>query len=74
MERSKTAAHEVFGHALLFQKGEKFQHGDVPESIFDAIEQRTEDIFKENMTGIIQESSESSGVTLVKEKKNENQH
>lgn len=74
MERSKTAAHEIFGHALLFQRGEKFGHGDVPESIFDAIEQRTEDIYNKNMTGIIQENSELPGVKVIKEKKNENQY
>ncbi len=74
IERSKTTAHEVFGHALLFQQRKRFQHGDIPESIFDEIEQRTEDTYKIDMTGIVQEDPNSVGATVIKEEGNENRH
>lgn len=74
VEKSKTAAHEIFGHALLFQQQKRFQHVEIPESTFGKIEERTENTFNRNMTGIVQENPGSPGGVVVKEKKNENQH
>ena len=61
VEKFKTAAHEIFGHALLFQQGEKFEHGDVPDSLFQEIEERTEQTFDSNLA-IVGENPEGPGV------------
>ena len=73
VEKAKTAAHELFGHALLFQERKPFQHGDIPEETFEEIEQRTESTYQRNLTGIVQENQDSAGSKVI-EKNNESQY
>ena len=60
VERAKTTAHELYGHALLHQRGEPFTHPPVPESEFDEIERRTE-------LNLVEERSDGPGVSTSEE-------
>ncbi len=64
VEKVKTTAHELYGHGLPFQRKKPFQHGDVPDSVFEDIHQRTENTYKTNMTGIVGENPNGPGAVV----------
>jgi hypothetical protein len=41
LETAITTAHELYGHALLFDRGEPYGHGTVQDEFFVEIEERT---------------------------------
>ncbi len=65
VENAKSTAHELYGHGLLYQRGEPFTHPPVPEAHFGEIQDRTEATYNQDLTGLVTENPNGPGGRVV---------